>query len=132
KCIICISIVLQSTNKNCNHLQSILGIFVHLANVPQHVAEVLAHAGLTISIKSIQQAVRSMSIDSACKMKTGLCSLKMAITYDNFDINFETLEPMLAHQSSFVSTMSAIAVPLVEIDSIDALQSSKALWSMDP
>ncbi|KAI9437484.1 hypothetical protein H4582DRAFT_1815295, partial [Lactarius indigo] len=53
KCVVCISIVLQSANENCNHLQSILGIFIHSANVPQRVAEVLAHAGLTISIKSV-------------------------------------------------------------------------------
>ncbi|KAH9019643.1 hypothetical protein EDB85DRAFT_1838807, partial [Lactarius pseudohatsudake] len=127
KCVVCISIILQSSNKNCNHLQSILGIFVHSANVPQRVAEVLAHAGLTISIKSIQRAVKLMSIDSARKIKTGLRSLKMAIAYDNFDINFKTSEPTLTHQSSFVSATSATAVPLVGVDNIDALHCSEAL-----
>ncbi|KAH9022639.1 hypothetical protein EDB85DRAFT_2186408 [Lactarius pseudohatsudake] len=111
---------------------SILGIFVHSANVPQRVAEVLAHAGLTISIKSIQRAVKSMSIDSARKIKTGLRSLKMAIAYDNFDINFKTSEPTLTHQSSFVSATSATAVPLVGVDNIDALRCSEALWAVDP
>ncbi|KAH9015996.1 hypothetical protein EDB85DRAFT_1817773, partial [Lactarius pseudohatsudake] len=132
KCVVCISIILQSSNKNCNHLQSILGIFIHSANVPQRVAEVLAHAGLTISIKSIQRAVKSMSIDSAHKIKTGLRSLKMAIAYDNFDINFKTSEPTLTHQSSFVSATSATAVPLVGVDNIDALRCSEALWAVDP
>ncbi|KAH9173863.1 hypothetical protein EDB89DRAFT_1822620, partial [Lactarius sanguifluus] len=147
KCVICISIVLQSTNENCNHLQSILGIFIHSANVPQCVAEVLAHAsvialgvqscselcaGLTISIKSIQWAVKSMSIDSARKIKTGLCSLKMVVAYDNFDINFKTLEPTLTHQSSFMSATSATTVPLIGVDNIDALHCSEALWSVDP
>ncbi|KAH8979609.1 hypothetical protein EDB92DRAFT_1806329 [Lactarius akahatsu] len=132
KCVVCISIVLQSANENCNHLQSILRIFIHSANVPQRVAKVLAHAGLTISIKSIQRAVKSMSIDSARKIKTGLCSLKMAVAYNNFDINFKTSEPTLAHQSSFVSAMSATAVPLVGVDNIDALCCSEALWRVDP
>ncbi|KAH8977876.1 hypothetical protein EDB92DRAFT_1808094 [Lactarius akahatsu] len=132
KCVVCISIVLQSANENCNHLQSIFRIFIHSANVPQRVAEVLAHAGLTISIKSIHRAVKSMSIDSAHKIKTGLCSLKMAVAYDNFDINFKTLEPTLAHQSSFVSAMSATAVPLIGVDNIDALCCSEALWRVDP
>ncbi|KAH9015955.1 hypothetical protein EDB83DRAFT_2232606 [Lactarius deliciosus] len=132
KCVVCISIILQSANENCNHLQSILRIFIHSANVPQRVAEVLAHAGLTISIKSIQRAVKSMSVDSARKIKMGLRSLKMAIAYDNFDINFKTSEPTLAHQSSFVSATSATAVPLVGVDNIDALRCSKALWSVDP
>ncbi|KAI9432901.1 hypothetical protein BJY52DRAFT_1198891 [Lactarius psammicola] len=132
KCIVCISIILQSANENCNHLQGILGIFIHSANVPQRVAKVLAHAGLTISIKSIQRAVKSMSIDSARKIKTGLRSLKMAIAYDNFDINFKTSEPMLAHRSSFVSATSATAIPLVGVDNIEALRCSEALWSTDP
>ncbi|KAH8976431.1 hypothetical protein EDB92DRAFT_1811877 [Lactarius akahatsu] len=132
KCVVCISIVLQSANENCNHLQSILGIFIHSANVPQCVAKVLAHAGLTISIKSIQRAVKLMSIDSARKIKTGLCSLKMAVAYNNFDINFKTSEPTLAHQSSFVSATSATAVPLVGVDNIDVLRCSEALWRVDP
>ncbi|KAI9452137.1 hypothetical protein BJY52DRAFT_1124627, partial [Lactarius psammicola] len=132
KCVVCISIILQSANENCNHLQGILGIFIHSANVPQRVAEVLAHAGLTISIKSIQRAVKSMSIDSAHKIKTGLRSLKMAIAYDNFDINFKTSEPTLAHRSSFVSATSATAIPLVGVDNIEALRCSEALWSTDP
>ncbi|KAH9008731.1 hypothetical protein EDB85DRAFT_2163911 [Lactarius pseudohatsudake] len=132
KCVVCISIVLQSANENCNHLQSILGIFIHSANVPQRIAEVLAHAGLTISIKSIQRAVKLMSIDSARKIKTGLRSLKMVFAYDNFDINFKTSEPTLAHQSSFVSATSATTVPLVSVDNIDALRCSEALWSVDP
>ncbi|KAI9431079.1 hypothetical protein H4582DRAFT_1822991 [Lactarius indigo] len=132
KCVVCISIVLQSANENCNHLQSILGIFIHSANVPQRVAEVLAHAGLTISIKSIQRAVKSMSIDSARKIKMGLRTLKMAVAYDNFDINFKTSEPTLAHQSSFVSATSATAVPLIGVDNINVLRCSEALWSVDP
>ncbi|KAH9038083.1 hypothetical protein EDB85DRAFT_1888141 [Lactarius pseudohatsudake] len=129
KCVICTSIILQSANENCNHLQSILGIFVHSANVPQRVTEVLAHAGITISIKSIQRAVKSMSVDSARKIKEGLRSLKMAIAYNNFDINFKTLEPTVAHQSSFVSATSATAIPLIGMDNVDVLRCSEALWT---
>jgi hypothetical protein len=69
-------------NKNCNYLQSILGIFVHSVNIPQRVIEVLAQAGLSISIKSIQRAVKSMSVDSAQRIKEGLRSLKVGIAYD--------------------------------------------------
>ena len=108
-------------NENCNYLQSILGVFVHSANVPQRVIEVLAHAGLSISIKSIQRAVKSMSADSAHRIKESLRSLKVGIAYDNFDINFKTSEPTLTHQSSFVSATSATAIPLVGVDDIEVL-----------
>ena len=119
-------------NENCNYLQSILGVFVHSANVPQHVIEVLAHAGLSISIKSIQRAVKSMSADSAHRIKESLCSLKVGIAYDNFDINFKTSEPTLTHQSSFVSATSATAIPLVGVDDIEVLRCSEQLWNVDP
>ncbi|KAI9437872.1 hypothetical protein BJY52DRAFT_1129808, partial [Lactarius psammicola] len=76
KQVVCARIILKSSNKNCNYLQSILGIFVHSANVPQCVTEVLVHAGLSISIKSIQRAVKSMSKDSAHRIKESLRSLK--------------------------------------------------------
>ncbi|KAF8264332.1 hypothetical protein EI94DRAFT_1772696 [Lactarius quietus] len=128
KCVVCISIILQSANETCNHLQSILRIFVHSANVPQRVAEVLAHTGLTISIKSVQRAVKSMSTDSAHKIKKGLRSLKMAIAYDNFDINFKTSEPTLARQLSFVSATSTTSIPLIGVDNIDVLHCSEALF----
>ena len=119
-------------NENCNYLQSILGVFVHSANVPQRVIEVLAHAGLSISIKSIQRAVKSMSADSAHRIKESLRTLKVSIAYDNFDINFKTSEPTLTHQSSFVSATSATAIPLVGVEDIEVLWCSDDLWKVDP
>ncbi|KAI9434779.1 hypothetical protein H4582DRAFT_1818304, partial [Lactarius indigo] len=132
KSVVCISIILQSANENCNHLQGIIGMFVHSANVPQRVIEVLAHAGLSISIKSIQRAVKSMSNDSARKIRQSLRTLKVAMAYDNFDINFKTSEPTIAHHSSFVSATSATAIPLIGVENLDALWCSAALWNVDP
>ncbi|KAH8987070.1 hypothetical protein EDB86DRAFT_2832403 [Lactarius hatsudake] len=109
-----------------------MGIFMHSANVPQCVIEVLAHAGLSISIKSIQRAVKSMSNDSAHRIKDSLRTLKVAIAYDNFNINFKTSEPTLTHQSSFVSATSATAIPLVCIEDIEVLRCSEELWKKDP
>ncbi|KAF8257522.1 hypothetical protein EI94DRAFT_1629737, partial [Lactarius quietus] len=132
KSVVCISIILQGANESCNHLQGIIGMFVHSANVPQHVIEVLAHAGLSISIKSIQRAVKSMSIDSAHKIRDGLCTLKVAMAYDNFDINFKMSEPTVTHCSNFVSATLATVIPLVTVDDINALHGSVVLWDADP
>ncbi|KIL00963.1 hypothetical protein PAXRUDRAFT_128745, partial [Paxillus rubicundulus Ve08.2h10] len=59
KAVVSISIFLQSSNKWCNYLHGILGFFCHLTCVPEKVIETLAHAGLSISIKSIDNAVVS-------------------------------------------------------------------------
>lgn len=113
----------------CNHLQGILGMFFHSVNVPQSVIEVLVHAGLSISIMSIHHAVTLMSVDSVQKIKDGLHTLKVAMVYDNFDIKM--LEPIIAHGSLFVSATSATAIPLVEVENINMLCCSAALWQID-
>ncbi|KAI9430633.1 hypothetical protein H4582DRAFT_1781976, partial [Lactarius indigo] len=122
KTVVCASIILKSANKDCNHLQSIVGIFVHSANVPQRAIEAPAHAGLSISIKFIQRAVKSMSNGSTHGIKGRLRSLKAAIAYDNFDTNLKTSEPTLTHRPSFVSATSATAIPLVGVEDIEVLR----------
>ncbi|KAG2110196.1 hypothetical protein BD769DRAFT_1334142, partial [Suillus cothurnatus] len=72
----------------------LLGIFFHSTSIPQKVIDVLAHAGLLISITSIHNAIHSMSKEIAANIKQGICiwSLKVSVAYDNFDINFKTSE----------------------------------------
>ncbi|KAG2125101.1 hypothetical protein DEU56DRAFT_744063, partial [Suillus clintonianus] len=54
------SIILQSSNERCNYLQGLLGVFFHSTSVPQKVIDVLAHAGLSISVTSIHNAIHSI------------------------------------------------------------------------
>ncbi|KAI9429352.1 hypothetical protein H4582DRAFT_2065370 [Lactarius indigo] len=132
KTVVCASIILKSANKDCNHLQSIVGIFVHSANVPQRAIEAPTHAGLSISIKFIQRAVKSMSNGSTHGIKGRLRSLKAAIAYDNFDTNLKTSEPTLTHRPSFVSATSATAIPLVGVEDIEVLRCFEELWKKGP
>ncbi|KAG2158703.1 uncharacterized protein EDB93DRAFT_1245927 [Suillus bovinus] len=131
KTVVCISIILQSSNERCNYLQGLLGIFFHSTSVPQKVIDVLAHAGLSMSITSIHNAIHSMSKEIAANIKQGIQSLKVSFAYDNFDINFKTLEPTIGHRSTFVSATSATSLPLVGVDNPDMLRCSAALWATD-
>ncbi|KAH7913660.1 hypothetical protein BJ138DRAFT_1001804, partial [Hygrophoropsis aurantiaca] len=60
---------LQSVNERCNFLQGVLGIFYHSTCVPEKVIEVLAHAGLSVSVTSIYNAVNSMSTEMSSRIK---------------------------------------------------------------
>ncbi|KAG1730877.1 hypothetical protein EDB19DRAFT_1896988 [Suillus lakei] len=128
KTVVCISIILQSLNERCNYLHGLLGIFFHSMSVPQKVIDVLAHAGLSISVTSIHNAIHSMSKEVAANIKQGIRSLKVSFAYDNFDIDFKTSEPTIGHHSTFVSATSTTLLPLVGIDNPDALHCSTALW----
>ncbi|EGO05097.1 hypothetical protein SERLA73DRAFT_68739 [Serpula lacrymans var. lacrymans S7.3] len=112
--VICIIIFLQSLNKRCNYLQlqAILGIFYHSTSVPEKVIETLAHAGLSVSLSSIYQAIVSLSKDTSSQMKKALHSLCTAIAYNNFDIDFKTAQPTVEKSGSFVSATSATAISL--------------------
>lgn len=132
KCVVVISILLQSTNEKCNYLQSVLGIFFHSTSVPEKVIETLAHAGLSISLTSIHNAVTSLSKEAAVKIRDTVRTLTAAFAYDNFDINFQTTEPTIENQTTFISATSATVIPLFGVDNPAVLRCSNELWRLDP
>ncbi|KIK82600.1 hypothetical protein PAXRUDRAFT_710260, partial [Paxillus rubicundulus Ve08.2h10] len=131
KAVVSISIFLQSSNERCNYLQGILGFFCHSTCVPEKVIETLAHAGLSISIKSIDNAVASVSKEISNRIKKSAQTLRSSFAYDNFDIDFKTWQPTLEKRSSFVSATSATIIPLYGVDNADVLRCSAELWAKD-
>lgn len=128
-----ISICLQSSNEKCNYLQGWMGIFMKSTCVLEKVVEVLAHAGLLISLLSIHNAVMSVSKEIGRKIKSEVCTLQAAFAYDNFNIAFKTSQPTLENRSSFMSATSATVVPLFGIDESNAiaLKCPAQLWASD-
>jgi len=131
KTVVAVSILLQSTNERCNYLQSVLGIFFHSTSVPEKVIETLAHAGLSISLSSIHNAVKSLSRDAGRKLKEAVRTLQTAFAYDNFDINFKSSEPTVERPATFVSATSATAIPLYGVGDSGVLRCSAQLWEKD-
>jgi len=130
--VVCMSILLQNTNAQCNYLQGILGVFFHSTCVPQKVINVLNHAGLSISQTSINHAVKSMSREIASCIRSAVGSLKASFAYDNFDINFKTHQPTIEHHSIFTSATSATSIPLFGVEDPNDLQCSAELWACNP
>ncbi|KAG1796109.1 hypothetical protein EV424DRAFT_1475282 [Suillus variegatus] len=116
KTVICACIFAQNSNERCNTLQCIFGIFLHSSGMLQRVIDVLAHAGFSISTQSITTAVKSLSKEAGVQIKRAVQTLTTALAYDNFDINFKTAQPTIEHQSQFVSSTSATAIPLYGVD----------------
>ena len=123
---------MQSTNEACNYLQSILGIFLHSTNTPEKVVETFAHAGLSISSRSIHNAIKSLSKEAEKNVRKTIQTLTVSLAYDNFDIFFKSSLPVIEHQSKFVSATSATAIPLFGIDDPNILRCSANLWAVDP
>ncbi|KAG1739269.1 hypothetical protein EDB19DRAFT_1617548, partial [Suillus lakei] len=134
KAIVIISICLQNTNERCNCLQGWMGFFMKSTGVPEKVIEVMAHAGLSVSLSTIYNMVTSISREISRDIKREVRTLRAAFAYDNFDFAFNVAQPTLENHSSFVSATSATVIPLYGVDESneEALRSSAKLWASDP
>ncbi|KAG1888595.1 hypothetical protein F4604DRAFT_1877194 [Suillus subluteus] len=124
KTVICACIFAQSSNECCNTLQCIFSLFLHSTGTLQRVIEALTHAGISISTQSIAAAVRSLSKEVNAQIKQAVWTLTTALAYDNFDIDFKTAQPTIEHQSQFISSTSATAIPLYGINNHVVLRCS--------
>jgi len=132
KAVVIISICLQSSNAQCNLLQGWLGFFMKSACVPEKVVEVFAHAGLSISLTSIHNAVSSISKEIGSKIKARFERYKQHLHMTTLISNSKL--PTLENRTSFVSATSATVIPLYGIDhnNANALRCSTHLWDRDP
>ncbi|KIL64923.1 hypothetical protein M378DRAFT_58294, partial [Amanita muscaria Koide BX008] len=112
KAVVIISILMQSNNERCNQLQTLLGVFFHSISVPERAVELLARAGLSVSVSTINNAISSLSKQASVILKSTVRTMTTAFAYDNFNMDFKTSEPTIEHSSSFISATSATAIPL--------------------
>ncbi|KXN85205.1 hypothetical protein AN958_11570 [Leucoagaricus sp. SymC.cos] len=88
----------------------------------------LSHTGLSVSLTSMYNAVKSLSEEASTKLKACICTLKTSFAYDNFDMALPVAEPMAQCNSSFVSVTSTTAIPLFEVKDDSPLHCSTDLW----
>jgi hypothetical protein len=77
---------MHSTNRQCNALQSLVGIFLHSCGAPETVRELLARIGLSILTTTINEAVNNLSEEAAKEIQKEGQTLLTSYAYDNLDI----------------------------------------------
>ncbi|KAG6848383.1 hypothetical protein H0H93_000710 [Arthromyces matolae] len=128
KQVVCMSVLLQSTNARCNALQTVTGVFLHSCNTPETVREFLAHAGLSVSSSSINNAVASLSEQSVKRMRETGRTLMAAYAYDNLDIDLKHSVPTLEKgQDTLIHLTTGTMLPLHDVPD-GALDCSKEMW----
>jgi hypothetical protein len=121
--------MLQSSNQNCNALQSIIGVFLKSCNAPETVCEFLAHAGLSLSMTSINNAVTNLSREAGTKMRELGKSFLTSYAYDNLDIDLKHSVPTLEKsQETLIHLTSGTMLPLYEV-ALDDLNCLDQLWA---
>ncbi|KAG6906876.1 hypothetical protein DXG01_011522 [Tephrocybe rancida] len=129
KKIVCISIMMHSTNQRCNALQTLLGIFLHACNAPQTIIEFMAHLGVSISTTAINSAISNLSKESARELKRLGRTLLTAYAYDNIDMDLKHTVPTIEHPSTTLIHLTSVTlIPLEHGIKKEYLDCSRELW----
>lgn len=120
---------MHSTNQECNSLQSIIGVFLHVCNMPDAVLELLVHLGVSISPSTISNAVSNLSKESSSEVhKLGKTLLTLYV-YDNLDVDLKHLVPTVENPLNTLVHLTTSSMLLVIHDiTLDDLDCSEFLW----
>ncbi|KAJ6567851.1 hypothetical protein B0H10DRAFT_2200069 [Mycena sp. CBHHK59/15] len=133
KKVVMISMMMQSTNKNCNALESVFGIFLHASNTPSKVIETLAHMGISISVDAIDDAVHSLSRETYHTLRAMGQTLLVGYAYDNFDISFPGLVPTVEKSTDTLTHMTSGGFIFLEHGvKPEDFHCSEELWVKNP
>ncbi|OCH86114.1 hypothetical protein OBBRIDRAFT_738596, partial [Obba rivulosa] len=129
KSVLCMSIMLQSTNQRYNALQTMVGIFLHACSAPKAVIDLLSRLGLSISRSAINYAINHLSADSARQIEKLGRTLLSQKAYDNFDVELKHLVPTVEKpHDTLLHLTSGMLIKLEHGVVLDDLCCSDELW----
>ena len=123
------SILMHSTNRKSNSLQSIVGMFLQSTHTPQKVMETLARMGISVSVDAINAGIQSLSVEALQSVKALGRTLLASYAYDNFDVDLKsTIHTVEKSNDSLKHLTSGLIFPLVHNVSREDLRCAQKLW----
>jgi hypothetical protein len=105
-------------------------MFCHSASVPEKAIKMLSHAGFSISLTAIHQAIDSLSEEASARLKESVQTLTTSFAYNNFDMAFKVANPMVKNESTFISATSATSLPLYGVLSRLGMGKGSWVWNL--
>jgi hypothetical protein len=118
----------NSSNKDFNALQCVVGFFLESKCTPEAIIELLAHMGVSVSTQTTRNMVNSL-IRSARLRNKGLPP--SMFIYDNFDLDFKVAQPTAGKAGTHVSMTSA-TFALYAGAGLGDLRFTKELYATSP
>ncbi|KAH9929412.1 uncharacterized protein B0H18DRAFT_1209856, partial [Fomitopsis serialis] len=129
KTVVILSVIMHSLNQQCNAFAAVNAIFFHSCNTPDKVIKALAHMGISISPSSINNAVHSLSRESARNVRQLGQSLRAMLAYDNCELTLRTMTPTIEKSGDrLVHLTSGLIIKLEHGVQPDDLRCSRRLW----
>lgn len=120
---------MNGQNRQCNALQSIIGIFLHACNTPEKVIKVFARMGISISLTSIHRAIKSISEEACYYIRVLGQSLLAAYGFDNFELLLKAGIPTVDKPGEgLLHLISGTLLRLHPNVKLDDLRCSQLLW----
>ena len=116
KRVLVICILGNSSNESFNAFQSIVGFFCDSQCVPEVVCEMMAHMGVSVSLGTTRNMIKSLRKHANARLKKLPPS---NMIYDNFDMDFRVAQPTAGHQGTHISVTAATFAPYVNVTAED-------------
>lgn len=122
---------MHSTNKRCNTLQTVIGIFLHSCNAPESIMELLARMGVSIAANTVNNAVKNLSKEAQSGMQKLGQTFLASYAYNNLDIDLQHTVPTVEKpQDTLIHITSGTMLPLLHGVTLADLDCSDELWKL--
>ncbi|KAJ6492499.1 hypothetical protein C8R47DRAFT_975886 [Mycena vitilis] len=101
-------------SQKANNFQLVIGLFLLGSGASKREMEVLAHAGLSVSYKSIIDHVKQLSTEGLARIRELVKTCMVQIVWDNLNIAFRIAEQRLKAKSHFDSGTTATMIPVFD------------------
>jgi hypothetical protein len=126
-----IAMILITASQKVNSLQVIIGLFLHAAGTPETVIKWVSCTGLSVSVTSILKSIRSLSRQSAARIRALGSKLTSSLAYNNLEVTLKVGTPTAdGRQQTLLKLTSGMFIPLRFPPGVTkaALACSTELW----
>jgi hypothetical protein len=125
--------LMQSANMRCNAFQMANGIFLHTANTPETVCDLLSRLGISMSTQTINSSVKTLSNAANVAMQNLGYTFLTAYAYDNLDIEFKHSTPTIEKSGANLAHLtSATLIPLHPDVELQDVNCADEVWRRSP
>ncbi|XP_006463783.1 hypothetical protein AGABI2DRAFT_74833 [Agaricus bisporus var. bisporus H97] len=119
-------IMMQATNQRCNSMQALVGVFLQSSNVPEQTRNFLSHLGVSISVTTINRAIKTLSREAYREIQRVGATLMTSYAYDNLDVDLVHSTPTVESTTTdtLVHLTTASMFPLHPMTTREDLQFS--------
>ncbi|KAG0290371.1 hypothetical protein BGZ98_003491 [Dissophora globulifera] len=127
---ICSMLLLLRSQKS-NHFQMMMGLYLYSCGCPSAVVDMLSKASISVSLPSLQNALKGMTETSLKKIRKDVRSKPWFLVYDNINFANRKSDQRIDNSDSFESGTTATVVMIDDYITSDSIRPSYQQLCLD-